>query len=245
MTSAVAAVDAGATRLELNSALQEGGLTPSYGLVTGCLEACRVPLVCMARPRAAGFCYSEEDVECLLRDASWLAREGVAGICVGVLTPEGLVDARAARRIVSVVKAHNSACELVFSRAFDLTPSLPRALETLIELGFDRVLTSGGAPSAPAGTPMLRELVTQAAGRIQILAGAGVTAATLPPLLDLGLEGIHGSFSTTAYDAPGGASSTSPSTLGAPGTSLASYPTCDHTLVAAAKALIRTQPRGV
>ena len=163
-----AAARGGAARVELCSALDCGGLTPSAGMIA---EALRVPglsVHVLIRPREGDFVYSRREVDVMLADIAEARRLGAHG----ALTAAGAVDVEAMRQIVDVA----SGMQLTFHRAFDRAADADAAFRQLIELGFHRVLTSGCAPSAYEGMPMLRRLRQSGAGRIKILAGAGINA---------------------------------------------------------------------
>lgn len=189
--SALAADAGGADRLELNAGLELGGLTPSLGLVAEVLAATPLPVIAMVRPRAGDFVYSPAERRILLRDAEALLAAGVAGLAFGILTPTGHIDRDSCLAITDLIGSR----EAVFHRAFDVTPNLEQALEHLVELGICRVLTSGGAETAPQGAARLAGLVRQSAGRIEILPGGGIRASNARPLLDAtGCRQIHGTF---------------------------------------------------
>ena len=162
----VAAARCGADRVELNSSLGVGGLTPSPGAVRVGKERSGLPLAAMLRPRPAGFQYSELEFETMLRDAAELVRAGADALVAGILGADGRVDAA---RCATLMRAVPECREWVFHRAFDLVPEPFEALETLISLGFRRVLTKGRANSFEEGEALLLELRGRAAGRIEIL----------------------------------------------------------------------------
>lgn len=197
---ALAADAGGADRLELNTALELGGLTPPVGLIREVLTATRLPVVAMNRPRPAGFCYSAREKLQLLRDAEALLAEGVHGIAAGVIAPDSSIDWRIWRELVKICRDR----EIVFHRAFDVLPEPQAALAILIDAGTSRVLTSGGAESALAGALRIKELRAASSGRIEILPGAGVTAETIKMLIcQTGCDQVHGSFSIVAQDSAG------------------------------------------
>lgn len=165
------AAAAGADQVELNTGIALGGLTASVGAVRAALGA-GLPIMAMVRPREGGFCYTQHEFAGMLADADALLQAGATGIVFGVLHPDSTIDADRTLQMVQAIGPAQS----IFHRAFDTVPSLPAALDTLIELGITRVLSSGGAATAPAGAAMLRRLVQQAAGRIEILAGSGIRA---------------------------------------------------------------------
>ncbi len=171
----------GADRIELNSALFLGGLTPSVGALRAAKRACDVPIMAMVRPRAGGFCYTAREFETMELDARALIEAGAAGIVFGCLTPEGGLDVERNARLT--VLAHDLGAQAVFHRAIDVTPDWRAALDALIELGVDRVLTSGQMPSAPLGLDVIADMVEYAAGRIEILPGAGINARNIRAVL--------------------------------------------------------------
>lgn len=165
------AVREGADRLEVCSNLAAGGLTPSIGLLSGCLVL-GVPCVAMARPHADGYRYDTAELRALLSTVTTLFRAGAHGVVFGVLDADGTVDADTVRAIVE--RADDK--QTVFHRAFDRTPSVATALETLIDCGVTRVLTSGQAATAKEGIKMLSVLHKRAGGGIEILPGGAVRA---------------------------------------------------------------------
>lgn len=190
------AARAGADRVELNSALFLGGLTPSLGAMELSRQA-SIPIMAMVRPREGGFCYSEEEFQTMLLDARRLLDAGADGIVFGFLRPDGTVDEERCRAMLEVIGEKES----VFSRAMDVTPDWRSALDQLIGLGVTRVLTSGQAASAPAGADTIRAMRDRAAGRIQILPGCGVRPDNAAALLAAtGCDQIHGSFKTFRLD---------------------------------------------
>ncbi len=185
-----AAIDGGADRIELCSALGLGGLTPSAGLMRVAARA-GLPVHAMIRPRAGDFVCSAAEVEVMLADIAVARDCGMAGVVLGATLADGRLDAAAIARLVGAAWG----LSLTLHRAFDLVPDMGEALETAIGLGFQRVLTSGGAETAVAGVDRLVALKRQAAGRIIILPGAGITAATATGLRALEPGEVHGSCS--------------------------------------------------
>jgi copper homeostasis protein len=189
----------GADRVELCSALWVGGLTPSAGAIAECKQRLQIPVVVMIRPRSGGFCYSKEDFAVMERDVREAVRLGADGVVFGALRKDAQIDrARCARLLELAGK-----CETVFHRAFDLTPDAGDALETLIDLGFTRVLTSGHQATAVLGTEGIRELVDQAAGRIEILPGSGIRRNNVGRLVrETGCDQVHMSAFRIVRDGP-------------------------------------------
>ena len=170
LRDAIAAGEGGADRLELCSALELDGLTPTLGTALEVYRAGRAPFVAMIRPRGGSFVYTDDEVAVMLHDAQLLLDAGASGIVVGCLTPTREVDARSCARFAALADGH----DVVFHRAFDRVKEPAAALEALVDLGFTRILTSGGAKTALEGVKQIRELVRQADGRIEILPGGGI-----------------------------------------------------------------------
>jgi copper homeostasis protein len=171
---ALAAQTGGADRLELNSALAVGGLTPSLGTLIEVKAAVSLPVLVMIRPRAGGFCYSPADFQVMQRDVELVLRHGADGIVFGILTADGRVDIERCRNLMRQAGDQ----EAVFHRAFDVTPDPFESLEQLIELGFRRVMTSGQEENAYNGAILIAELVRRAAGRIEVLPAGGINGFT-------------------------------------------------------------------
>lgn len=178
----------GVNRIELNSGMALGGLTPSAGLVREALSVYHGRIIGMVRPREGGFCYSGVELRQMFRDAEWMLSEGLAGLAVGFLDTAGEVNEPLCRQF----RAMCGGAEFVFHRAFDCTADLPRALEQLADCGVDRILTSGGAATALEGSTVLRRLTAQSRGRVQVLAGGGIRSANVRQVLELsGCTEVH------------------------------------------------------
>ncbi|WP_421726534.1 copper homeostasis protein CutC [Bauldia sp.] len=171
----VAARDAGAQRVELCASLIEGGTTPSLGTVLVAREIRDIGLHMIIRPRGGDFCYAPEELVAMETDIATAKSAGVDGFVFGVLDPNGAINVAANRRLIE--RARPAA--VTFHRAFDMTPDPFAALETLIELGVDRVLTSGQEPGALEGAETLARLVEAAGDRIVVMPGGGITAKTV------------------------------------------------------------------
>lgn len=161
---AVVAVREGADRLELSSGLEVGGLTPSIGLFRAVRERASVPVWVLLRPRAGGFVYTQSEFDVMRADAAAFVAAGADGVVFAVLTPDGRIDHSSCRTLVDAANGR-----AVFHRAFDFLPHPIEALDELIEFGFARVLTSGGAATAEAGTTCLAALVQHAGRQIEVL----------------------------------------------------------------------------
>ncbi len=184
----VAAVEGGADRVELCSALGLGGLTPSSGFMAEG-AACGLPVMAMIRPRAGSFVWTEADLRVMEGDIAAARLAGMAGVVLGASHTDGRLDGPALRRLVAAARG----LDLTLHRCFDLVPDPFSAMDEALELGFRRILTSGGAVTATAGAALIGALVARSAGRIAIMAGAGVNAATAPALMALGVREFHGS----------------------------------------------------
>jgi copper homeostasis protein len=179
--SAFAAQEGGAGRVELCASLDEGGVTPSHGTLVLAREGLEIPLYVLIRPRAGDFVYDDHEIEAMVDDIMHCRELGCDGVVVGALTPEGDIDVDACERFLEAAQGMG----VTFHRAFDLVEDQAAALEVLIELGFERVLTSGGMPGAVAGAGRLARLVAQAGQRISVMPGAGIEPANVAALRDL------------------------------------------------------------
>ena len=178
LASAEAAQAGGADRIELCVALEAGGLTPSAGLIDLVSERLRIPVHVLIRPRAGDFAYAPGERETMLRDVAHCRAAGCGGVVLGALTPDGDVDVALCRELVSAA----GAMSVTFHRAIDVCRDPLRALEDIVALGCDRVLSSGGAPTAPLGADALRRLVAQGGDRIRIMPGSGIDAGNIAAL---------------------------------------------------------------
>ncbi|KAG0725422.1 Copper homeostasis protein cutC [Chionoecetes opilio] len=181
LESALAAIRGGADRIELCSALSEGGLTPTRGLLRAVQKhkTKHVEVFCMVRPRRGPMVYSEGEAQIMMDDAAALKREGADGLVFGALNMNGTVNQNLSRQFMQV--ADGLPC--TFHRAFDLVQDHLCELETIIQLGFQRILTSGGKPTAVEGCDVLKQLTAAAGGRIVIMAGAGVKSANAADII--------------------------------------------------------------
>ncbi len=192
LADATAAVAGGADRLELNTALELGGLTPSAGLLAEVRQAVAVPVMAMVRPRPAGFVYDESELQTMYAEATWLVQHGADGIVFGVLQPDGTIHRQACQRLVEIAAGRDT----VFHRAFDLVPESLAAAQQLVELGITRILTSGQARSAGAGAACIAHLQQAWGHSIELLPGCGITPGNVRQLLQsTGCRQLHGSFS--------------------------------------------------
>jgi copper homeostasis protein len=176
--SALAAQAGGAQRIELCQNLEQGGITPSYGLIRQVRALLHIPVFVLIRPRPGDFVYDDHELAIMQADIAACRELGCAGVVLGVLTPTGRVDVARCRALVAL--AHP--LSVTFHRAFDDCHDLAQALEDVISTGCQRLLTSGGQPTAEAGQTALAGLVQQAAGRLSIMPGAGINPGNVAAL---------------------------------------------------------------
>lgn len=189
---ALAAWRGGAKRIELNSALALGGLTPTAGSLRLVKRDTGLEVVCMVRPRGAGFCYSEAEKEQMFEEARELLEAGSDGLAFGFLNADGTVEEESTRRMVGLI--HGYGAKAVFHRAFDCVKDPYAAAGLLIRLGVDRILTSGLREKAVQGKELLRELHRRFGGSVELLAGSGVNAQNAADLMaETGLDQVHSS----------------------------------------------------
>jgi len=200
------AVKGGADRIELCAALTEGGITPSYGTIKKCRESFNVQLFPIIRSRGGDFLYSEEEFEIMQNEVKLCKDLGCDGVVIGLLDKDGSVDVKRTARLIELAYP----LEVTFHRAFDRCKDPLAAMEQLIEMGCQRILTSGQQPTAPKGIDLIAQLVKEADERIIIMPGSGVRTENIKELADktgatefhsslrgkqkTGMEFIHPSF---------------------------------------------------
>lgn len=179
---------AGADRVELNSNLFQGGLTPTVGALQVVKRHVDIPVMTMIRPRSGGFCYTDIEYQTMQADAKELLRQGSDGLVFGFLHPDGTVDEERTRAFVELAGDKPS----VFHRALDVTPDWKRALDSLIRLGVTRVLTSGQAPDVFFALETIAEMIRFVGDAIEILPGAGITVENVERVVQLtGCTQVH------------------------------------------------------
>ena len=182
----------GADRVELNSALHLGGLTPSLAMLKLVKEKTSLKVICMDRPRAAGFCYDDVEIETMFEDAKILLENGADGISFGFLNFDATINMTETKKMVELI--HQYQKEAVFHRAFDCVDDPMHAIKQLIDCGVDRILTSGLQPTAMQGTSVLEKLQSEFGDQIELLAGSGINANNIRALKEqTGLHQFHGS----------------------------------------------------
>ncbi len=191
LESCLTAQRAGVGRIELCGGMAEGGTTPSAGLIQLARQYLTIPLFVMIRPRGGDFLYTDDEFAVMQADINVARSLGADGVVLGILNADGTVDEFRTRQLVEQARP----MPVCFHRAFDMTRDAAEALEAIIRTGAIRILTSGQQATAEAGISLLRDLVKQAAGRIEIMAGAGVNAENAERLWATGVDALHTSGS--------------------------------------------------
>jgi copper homeostasis protein len=188
LTSARAAQQGGADRVELCGPLDTGGTTPSAGLIEAVCQAVSIPVHVLIRARSGDFCYSADELQVMAADVTQAGRLGAAGVVIGALDPNGRADRDGLARLLDAA----GPLSVTFHRAIDVAADPLAVVDELIELGIARVLTSGGKPTAPAGAETIAALVCRAAEKLIILAGSGVSAENAATLVTAtGVAELH------------------------------------------------------
>ena len=186
-------------RIELNCSLELGGITPSLNTLLMAKERVHNRIICMVRPRPAGFIYNADELESMYRDAKTFLDNGADGIVFGVLNQNHEVDEAYTAKMCQLI--HSYGKEAVFHKAYDNAADPDAAMQALIRCGVDRVLTSGQKPSAETGAPLIAELIRRYGDQIEILPGGGVTAKNAAKILkNTGASQIHMTAKTSLND---------------------------------------------
>ena len=189
--SAKNAQEAGAHRIELCQELSVGGITPSYGLLKQVIENLKIPVFVLIRPRSGNFVYSNDEFEIMKQNIQLCKEMGCQGIVSGVLKEDRTIDIIRTKELVEL----SSPLKFTFHRAFDEVENPENALNQLIDLGIERILTSGQEVTAVKGLELLNRLNIMANDRITILAGSGINAGNVSKFKSIGLKEIHTSAS--------------------------------------------------
>ncbi len=176
-------------RVELCSALDMGGLTPSFGLIEACSMVDNIQVFAMIRPRAGNFVYDKQEVNIMARDIRAAKNAGADGVVFGCLLPDNQLDLKSTQYLFDIARSLDLGT--TFHRAFDFVPSPQVTLNQLIDIGMDRILTSGTKARAIEGEEVIKKLVKLSEGRIDIMAGSGVNAQNAAQLVDTGVQAIH------------------------------------------------------
>lgn len=188
----IVAYKGGAKRVELNSGLSVGGLTPSLATLKRVKKETDLKVICMVRSRAAGFCYDKDDIEIMMEDAQIFLENGADGIVFGFLNEDGTIQVETTKAMIELIHSYNK--EAVFHRAFDVTPNPYDAIETLIDLKCDRILTSGQKAKAMQGIELIQELQEKYGSQIQILSGSGMNPDNIQEMKEVAeVSQVHSS----------------------------------------------------
>lgn len=191
--SAINGQKGGAVRVELCDNLEEGGTTPALSQIELTRENLSIQVNVIIRPRGGDFLYNDLEFEMMKRDIHHCGKSKCDGVVFGILNQDGSIDKKRNKELVDI--AHQYGMSTTFHRAFDRCADLLKSLEDVIELGCDRILTSGGMKTAPEGKDILKKLIEQANNRIIIMPGGGITENNIADLAEAtGLKEFHGSF---------------------------------------------------
>jgi len=193
--NALTAQVGGAHRIEFCANLSEGGTTPSFAQIETAREHLYIQMYVIIRPRGGDFLYDEREFEIMKSDIRFCGRTGCNGVVIGMLHPDGTIDKERTGELVRT--AHRYSMGVTFHRAFDRCADLFQAMETVIELGCERILTSGGYDTAIEGAEVIRKLIEKAGERIVIMPGSGITPENAGDLIQkTGAKELHGTFRT-------------------------------------------------
>lgn len=191
--NALTAQAAGAHRIEFCTGLAEGGTTPSAAQIGEARKSLHIPLYVLIRPRGGDFLYSDVEFDIMQADIHFCGQAACDGVAIGMLRPDGTVDTERCRTLTDIARRYGMG--VTFHRAFDRSRDLLQAMEDIVALGCDRILTSGGYATAIEGADVIRQLVERAAGRIVIMPGSGITPENAADLIRrTGLREMHGTF---------------------------------------------------
>jgi copper homeostasis protein len=178
--SALIAQDYGAHRIELCADLGIGGITPSHAMITVAKKLLNIPMNVIIRPRRGDFLYTEAEFDIMCGDIEYAKSLDVNGVVLGILLSDGHIDVERTRELIKLAQP----LEVTFHRAFDMAKDPHHALDNLISLGVDTLLTSGQQPTAEQGLSLITELVKQADGRIRIMPGSGINPNNIKALVE-------------------------------------------------------------
>lgn len=193
VSNALVAQSAGAQRIEFCANLPEGGTTPSPAQIEIARQRLHIKLYVLIRPRGGDFLYNDTEFEIMKSDIHFCGKTGCDGVVIGMLHPDGTIDKERNSELIRIARQY--AMGITFHRAFDRSNDLFQALETIIELGCERILTSGGRNTAVEGAETIQKLVEQAGERIVIMPGSGITPENVAELFrQTHFKEVHGTF---------------------------------------------------
>jgi copper homeostasis protein len=191
--SALAAQSAGACRVEYCTNLPEGGTTPSLAQIEIARKLLQIKLYVLIRPRGGDFLYNDVEFEIMKSDIHHCGKAGCDGVVIGILHADGSIDKVRCKELIDI--AHSYSMGVTFHRAFDRCRNLFEGMEDIIDIGCERILTSGGKNTAPEGASIIRQLIQQADNRIIIMPGSGITPENAADIIkNTGATELHGTF---------------------------------------------------
>jgi copper homeostasis protein len=179
LISAIAAENSGADRIELCSDINEGGITPSFGMIVSVRDRLKIDINVLIRPRSGDFLYSDAEIEVMTKDIELCKKEGMNGIVIGILNSDGSIDTKRTSMLINMAKPMT----VTFHRAFDMCSDPFTGLEEVILTGADRLLTSGQKNGAVEGSGLIRKLEESASNRIIIMPGGGISDMNILSLI--------------------------------------------------------------
>lgn len=198
-TEVIAVAEGGADRIELCTALEIGGVSPNWALFEFAKENVTIPIAVMSRPRTGNYQYTSDEVDFMCREIQDFAKAGADFLVVGASAPDFSLNVDALKRFLEAADG----TPLVCHRCFDQVPSLEEALDTLLDLGYRRVLTSGAQKTAQEGAAMIRKLVNLASDRIEVLPAAGIRHHNVQDLItSTGVRQVHASVRSDVNHSP-------------------------------------------
>lgn len=195
LQGALMAQEYGADRIELCTALEVGGLTPSMGLFTAVKQQIQIPIHVLIRPRIGGFNYTPEEVNTMIKDIQWFAQSGADGIVIGALNPDYTLDLQTLKRLIAAGQDLNPKLHITAHRAFDWVPDPIESAQVLIDLGCHTLLSSGQKQTAQDGLELLQELDKRYGAQLTIMPGSGINAENRTFFAQAGFSAIHASAS--------------------------------------------------
>lgn len=196
LTSLINAQEAGADCAELCESLEVGGLTPSYGTLKKVAKATKIPVRVLIRPRGGDYNYDENEMQVMIEDIQLCQKLGYEGIVIGILDEDNMPDYAKLQRLIDSA----GSMKLTFHRAIDACSKPIEAVQKLIEMGFDKILTSGGKPNAEAGIPLIAELNQLFGNQINIMAGGGIKETNVQKIIyETKATNCHFSASETCF----------------------------------------------
>lgn len=201
LEGALMAQEYGADRIELCSALEVGGLTPSMGLFTEIKRQVKIPVHVLIRPRLGGFHYTPQEIQTMIQDVKLFSEAGAEGMVIGALNQDFTLDKQTMQQFIETARCLNPKMHIAAHRAFDWTPEPMATTQVLIDLGCDTLLSSGQADNAVHGLELLKSLNQRYGAQLTIMPGSGINAQNRSLFKEAGFRAIHASASTMISEA--------------------------------------------